>query len=429
MNKTVLPSPLSGQLRIIPSKSASHRAVMLAALVDGETSLAPLALSRDVEATLSCAKALGLLSGWTLTPCGDAPGMTRAILQPGTSVPQGLRTLDCGESGSTLRFFVPLALDGHGPVRFVGHGRLMQRPMDVYERLFVPRGVRWSLEGDTLTVEGQLTGGEYALPGDVSSQFITGLLLALPCLAGESILRLTTPLQSRGYVELTRRVQAAFGIVSHWDGENTLVIPGNQRARTPGSFAVEGDWSHAAFYLVAGALGHAGPLSLTGLDTDSTQGDRAIVPILRSMGADIREEGGALTVYPSVLHGETVDVTQVPDLVPALAVAMAGAQGESRIVGAARLRIKESDRLAAMRAALCAAGADVTELPDGLVIRGGQPLHAAEIDGCNDHRIVMAMAVASALSSGPLTISGAQAVSKSAPRFWEEFASLGGQTA
>ena len=340
MNKTVLPGPLSGQLRIIPSKSASHRAVMLAALAGGETSLAPLALSRDVEATLSCAKALGLLDSWTLTPCGDAPGMTRAILQPGTSVPQGLRTLDCGESGSTLRFFVPLALDGHGPVRFVGHGRLMQRPMDVYERLFVPRGVRWSLEGDTLTVEGQLTGGEYALPGDVSSQFITGLLLALPCLAGESILRLTTPLQSRGYVELTRRVQAAFGIVSHWDEENTLVIPGNQRARTPGSFAVEGDWSHAAFYLVAGALGHAGPLSLTGLDTDSTQGDRAIVPILRGMGADIREEGGALTVYPSVLHGETVDVTQVPDLVPALAVAMAGAQGESRIVGAARLRIK-----------------------------------------------------------------------------------------
>ena len=429
MNKTVLPCSLSGQLRIIPSKSASHRAVMLAALADGETALAPLALSRDVEATLSCAKALGLLSGWTLTPCADAPGMMRAALQPGTSSPQGLRTLDCGESGSTLRFFVPLALDGRGPVQLVGHGRLMQRPMEVYERLFVPRGVRWSLTGDTLTVEGQLAGGEYALPGDVSSQFITGLLLALPRLGGESVLRLTTPLESRGYVELTRRVQAAFGIVSHWDGERTLIIPGGQQAHTPGSFAVEGDWSHAAFYLVAGALGHAGPLRLTGLDMDSTQGDRAIVPILRSMGADIREECGALTVCPSVLHGQTVDVTQVPDLVPALAVAMAGAQGESRIVGAARLRIKESDRLAAMRAALCAAGADVTELPDGLVIRGGRPLHEAQIDGCNDHRIVMAMAVAAALSDAPLTLSDAQAVSKSAPRFWEEFALLGGQTA
>ena len=429
MNKTVLPRPLSGQLRIIPSKSASHRAVMLAALADGETALAPLALSRDVEATLSCAKALGLLDSWALTPFDDAPGMARAVLHPGASAPEGLRTLDCGESGSTLRFFVPLALDGRGPVRLVGHGRLMQRPMEVYERLFVPRGVRWSLDGDALTVEGQLTGGEYALPGDVSSQFITGLLLALPRLAGESVLRLTTPLESRGYVELTRRVQAAFGIVSRWDGERTLVIPGHQKAHTPGSFAVEGDWSHAAFYLVAGALGHAGPLRLTGIDMDSTQGDRAIVPILRGMGADIREEGGALIAAPSALHGATVDVTQVPDLVPALAVAMAGAQGESRIVGAARLRIKESDRLAAMRAALCAAGADVTELADGLVIRGGHPLHAATIDGCNDHRIVMAMAVASALADGPLTLTDAQAVAKSAPRFWKEFASLGGQTA
>ena len=429
MNRTVLPGSLCGRLSIIPSKSASHRAVMLAALSDGETALSPLALSRDVEATLSCARALGLLSGWTLSPCEGAPGMSRAVVTPGGSAPQGLRTLDCGESGSTLRFFVPLALDGRGTVRLIGHGRLMQRPMDVYERLFVPRGVRWSPEGGALTVEGRLTGGEYALPGDVSSQFITGLLLALPRLGGESVIRLTTPLESRGYVELTRRVQAAFGVVSHWEDERTLVIPGGQRARTPGSFAVEGDWSHAAFYLVAGALGCAGPLTLTGLDAESTQGDRAIVPILQGMGADVRWEGGALTVFPGRLHGATVDVTQVPDLVPALAVAMAGAQGVSRITGAARLRIKESDRLAAMRAALCAAGADVTELPDGLVIRGGRPLHTAQIDGCNDHRIVMAMAVAAELSDGPLTIGDAQAVAKSAPRFWEEFASLGGQTA
>ena len=429
MNKTVSPSPLSGTLQVMPSKSASHRAVMMAALAKGETELSPLQLSRDIEATLACAQALGLTAQAQILPHALPDFFSAKIIGGQQAAAGGMRVLDCGESGSTLRFFIPLALDGRGPVRFVGHGRLMQRPLDVYEEMSRPLGVRWERTEDSLTVEGRLQSGQYFLRGDVSSQFITGLLLAFPCLAGESILRLTTPLQSRGYVELTRRVQAAFGIVSHWDGENTLVIPGNQRARTPGSFAVEGDWSHAAFYLVAGALGHAGPLSLTGLDTDSTQGDRAIVPILRGMGADIREEGGALTVYPSVLHGETVDVTQVPDLVPALAVAMAGAQGESRIVGAARLRIKESDRLAAMRAALCAAGADVTELPDGLVIRGGQPLHAAEIDGCNDHRIVMAMAVASALSSGPLTISDAQAVSKSAPRFWEEFASLGGQTA
>ena len=407
MEKTVLPGSLRGSLAVIPSKSASHRAVMLAAMAQGETQLSPLQRSRDIEATLACARALDL-----------------RLEQPG---PLPLRRLDCGESGSTLRFFIPLALDGRGPVQLTGHGRLMQRPLDVYESLFRPRGVRWEQDGDILTVEGQLHSGEYALRGDVSSQFITGLLLALPRVPGDSVIRITTALESRAYVELTRRIQASFGIRSSWQDEQTLLIPGGQQAVSPGCFAVEGDWSHAAFYLVAGAIGQAGPVTLTGLDLQSTQGDRAIVPIIRDMGADIREGADGLTAFPSQLRGATVDVGQTPDLVPALAVAMAAAEGESRITGAARLRIKESDRLSAMRAALCAAGADVTELEDGLIIRGRRPLHAARIDGCNDHRIVMAMAVASALSCGPLTISDAQAVSKSAPRFWEEFSSLGGQ--
>ena len=406
MQKTVSPASLCGTLDVIPSKSASHRAVMMAALCKEDTRLAPLQRSRDIEATLACAAALGLGQH-------DAP--------------QGLRTLACGESGSTLRFFIPLALDGRGPVRFVGHGRLMQRPLSVYEQLFDPRGVRWALSGDALTVEGQLQSGEYALRGDVSSQFITGLLLALPLLSGDSVIRITTALESRGYVELTRRIQAAFGVTSRWADGHTLLVPGGQTPVSPGSFAIEGDWSHAAFYLVAGALGKAGPLTLRHLDMHSTQGDRAIVPILRGMGARIEETSQGLTVYPSVLHGAQVDVTQVPDLVPVLAVAMAGAQGESRITGAARLRIKESDRLSAIADALCACGAEVRELPDGLVICGGPPLHGAAVDGRNDHRIVMAMAVAAALCDGEITISDAEAVAKSAPAFWQEYASLGGQ--
>ncbi len=426
MIMTVSPASLRGEVRVIPSKSASHRALMLAALASGETALAPLQLSRDIEATLSCARALGLVSDAELVPHA-LPGFVSARLSGGQAYTSGgERVLDCGESGSTLRFFIPLALDGRGSVRFVGHGRLMHRPLDLYEQLFVPRGVHWQLSGDTLCVEGRLTAGEYALRGDVSSQFITGLLLALPRLDGDSVIRVTTKLESRAYVELTRRVQASFGIVSHWADECTLAVPGNQRARSPGALNIEGDWSHAAFYLVAGSIGAAGPLTLSGLDMDSTQGDRAIVPLLRQMGALISEEGGRLHVLPSRLHGISADVEQTPDLVPALAVAMAAAQGESRITGAQRLRIKESDRLAAMRAALCAAGADVTELPDGLVIRGGKPLHGAQIDGCNDHRIVMAMAIASAISDGDLAIRDAEAVAKSAPAFWAEFKSVGG---
>ena len=428
MIKTVSPASLSGTLPVMPSKSASHRAVMLAALSAGETELAPLQLSRDIEATLQCAKALGLSAGVSIEPHA-LPGFVKAKIKGGlTPERQPLRTLDCGESGSTLRFFIPLALDGRGPVRFVGHGRLMQRPLDLYESLFRPLGVRWEQTEQDLIVEGSLTPGEYALRGDVSSQFITGLLLALPRLPGDSAIRITTALESRAYVELTRRVQETFGVVSRWsENGQTLHIPGRQTPISPGHAHVESDWSHAAFYLTAGTIGSSGPLTLTGLDIDSAQGDRARSEILRDMGAIISRQGGKVTICPSRLHALSVDASQIPDLVPILAVAMAAAEGESRITGAARLRIKESDRLSAMHAALTAAGADVTELPDGLIIRGGKPLHAAAIDGCNDHRIVMAMAVASAISTGDLTITDAQATAKSAPAFWQEFESLGGK--
>ena len=282
MEKTVLPGSLQGTIAVIPSKSASHRAVMLAAMAQGDTQLTPLQRSRDIEATLDCAQALDL-----------------RLEQPG---PLPLRTLDCGESGSTLRFFIPLALDGRGPVTFVGHGRLMQRPLDVYEEMFRPLGVRWERTEDSLTVEGKLQSGQYFLRGDVSSQFIKGLLLALPQLAGTSVIRITTQLESRAYVELTRRVQATFGIESFWKDAQTLVVPGSQRPVSPGHAHVESDWSHAAFYLTAGCLSSAGPLMLHGLDLGSAQGDRAIVDILRGMGAIIRCEGDVLTVCPSRLR-------------------------------------------------------------------------------------------------------------------------------
>ena len=427
MNKTVTPGYLHGELRVLPSKSASHRAVMMAALARGKTLLEPMQLSKDIGATLACAQALGLTRGAAMA-AGETEGFVRAeIWGGGEAEKRPLRELDCGESGSTLRFFIPLALDGRGPVRLIGHGRLMQRPLTVYQNLFAPLGVVWRQEGDALTVEGELKSGRFELPGDVSSQFITGLLLALPRLEGDSEIVVTTPLESRAYVELTRRVQREFGVTSAWlDGGQTLLVRGGQEAVSPGTLHIEGDWSHAAFYLVAGAIGR-GEIRLTGLDPQSAQGDRAVVEILRDMGADIRWEGSALVSRASRLHGLRVDCAQIPDLVPILAVAMAAAEGDSRITGAARLRIKESDRLSAMAAALTAAGADAAELPDGLAIRGGKTLHAAQIEGCNDHRIVMAMTIASALSDGEWTITDAEATAKSAPAFWQEFERLGGR--
>ncbi len=378
MNKTVTPGDLHGELRVLPSKSASHRAVMMAALARGKTLLEPMQLSKDIGATLACAQALGLTRGAAMA-AGETEGFVRAeIWGGGEAEKRPLRELDCGESGSTLRFFIPLALDGRGPVRLIGHGRLMQRPLTVYQNLFAPLGVVWRQEGDALTVEGELKSGRFELPGDVSSQFITGLLLALPRLEGDSEIVVTTPLESRAYVELTRRVQREFGVTSAWlDGGQTLLVRGGQEAISPGTLHIEGDWSHAAFYLVAGAIGR-GEIRLTGLDPQSAQGDRAVVEILRDMGADIRWEGSALVSRASRLHGLRVDCAQIPDLVPILAVAMAAAEGESRITGAARLRIKESDRLSAMAAALTAAGADAAELPDGLAIRGAMRANFGE---------------------------------------------------
>lgn len=421
----IQPSSLHGALRVMPSKSASHRAVLMAALCSGESVLEPLQLSNDVQATLDCMKALGLAQA-QLEPLPGGDGFVRCRvtggLQPQKSETE--RVADCGESGSTLRFLMPLALDGCGPVRLVGHGRLMERPLDVYRELFAAQGVSWRDEPGAIVLDGQLHGGDFSLRGDVSSQFITGLLLALPRLAEDSRIHITTHLESRAYVELTRDMQSRFGIVSAWEDEHTLFVPGGQHVKTPGAVTVEGDWSHAAFYLVAGLIG--GGVTLTGLDAHSVQGDRTIVDVLRAMGGDISWANGAVTARPSALHGTQIDASQIPDLVPILAVAGCAAQGITRITGAARLRIKESDRLAAMAQELTRLGAQVEELPDGLILSGGRRLSGADVQGHNDHRIVMSMCVASALCEGALTVTDAHAVKKSAPRFFEEFIQLGG---
>ncbi len=428
MDLTLMPASLTGRLRLIPSKSASHRAVLLSALARGETQLQPLLLSGDISATLSCCSSLGILRQ-TASGASDFPGAVRMFITGGEIPSPGGRTrvLDCGESGSTLRFLLPLALDGRGPVRFVGHGRLMQRPLDIYRELFTAQGASWVQRGNELTVEGSLTAGIYELPGDVSSQFVTGLLLALPLLGGDSQVVLTTPLESASYVEMTRQIQRRFEVQTFWDPEGRcLSVPGRQRPRSPGLLPLEGDWSHACFYAVAGAISRKGPMRLCGLNPESPQPDRQILGFLQQMGADCRWENGELLVFPSQLCAITADCAQCPDLVPALAVAMTAARGESRITGAGRLRLKESDRLSAICHAINGCGGICRETPDGLIIRG-MSLLGGRVEGANDHRIVMAMAMAAALSRKPLTLTDTEAVAKSAPGFWKEYAALGGE--
>ena len=295
--------------------------------------------------------------------------------------------------------------------------------MTIYETLLKERGIRYEQTNKGIRVCGRLESGVFRCRGDVSSQFISGLLLALPRAVGDSRIELTTPLESRGYVELTLQAMAMFGITAHWEGENAIIIPGGQTYK-PAAVRVEGDYSHAAFFLVAGAIGSG--IGCSGLKSDTLQGDRAILSVLRTMGAEIEESSGIITAHPSKLHGTVIDAAQIPDLVPVLAVAACAATGETRIINAARLRIKESDRLSAMAEELHMLGGDVSELSDGLIIRGTGRLKGGSVDSRNDHRVAMSLAVASSICQNDVILSGYESVKKSAPDFFIEFEGLGG---
>lgn len=413
MNIAVRPGPLRGRVEIPASKSVAHRAMIAAALADRPTEIVLNAVNDDLTATAACLNALGAACertdfGYRIVPaaqeknaCGAAENASGATdLCEIASSP----TLDCGESGSTLRFLLPVAAALGREARFVGHGRLPERPHDVLLDAMAAHGATADARRLPLQLHGRLRGGTFALPGNVSSQYITGLLMALPLCAGDSVIRLTTRLESAPYVNLTLRALADFGIRAETlpDGWR---IPGGQRYHSPGRVVVEGDWSGAAFWLAANALGSR--VECGNLDEASAQGDRAIRPLLNRLGGEI-------------------DVSECPDLVPALAVAAAGFPGRTALVGAARLRLKESDRLASVAALLRALGCAVDEGAESLTIHGGAPLTGGTVDGCGDHRIVMAAAVAATAASSPVTILGAQAVAKSYPDFFRDFEALGG---
>ena len=406
MDITITPHQLAGSITPPPSKSQAHRLLLAAALAGGRSNLSNVALSQDISATLSCLEQLGARAGHKAAGIMEIDGLGGDMSWSGT-VPH----FDCGESGSTLRFLIPVALAVRGGGVFTGHGRLMERPQGPYLTLFREKGIACTQENGVLTVEGNLIPGVYCLPGDVSSQFITGLLYALPLLDGDSEIRLTTPLESRGYVDMTLDALARFGVKADFDGERAVRVSGRQSYQ-PQDVTVEADWSNAAFWYAAGFLGHQ--VEVTGLDPASAQGDRVIA------------EYCARLAQPGQID---IDVTQCPDLVPPLAAMAALRAGETtRIVGAARLRIKESDRLATVTQVLCALGAQVEEHEDFLVIRGENMLPGGvAVSGCNDHRIAMMAGVAASRCRGPVCITGAQCVNKSYPDFWEEYERLGGQ--
>lgn len=419
MKRTLAPGARCGCVRIPASKSQAHRLLICAALGSRETRLVCDGISRDIAATIDCLNALGA----QIESCTDGEILVRPIRE----IPAGERRLRCGESGSTLRFLLPVVGALGAEAVFSMEGRLPERPISPLDAELIAHGMMIRREGALLYAGGALRPGDYSLPGNVSSQYISALLMALPLLEGESRLEVRGSLESAAYVAMTEEALTLSGIRVEKSGQS-YTVPGSQRAALPELVRVEADYSNAAFFLCIGALSPLG-MMVMGLPAASAQGDRAVLEILRGFGAEMMWEDGAVLIRRGELKGRVIDASPIPDLIPVLSVVAAVSEGETRIVNAGRLRLKESDRLSSTTQMLRSLGADITELEDGLLIRGRVSLTGGTVDACGDHRIAMSAAVAACASDGAVTVEGAQCVEKSYPRFWEDFEQLttGGQ--
>lgn len=408
MKVILCPRWLSGPLSAVQSKSHAHR-LLIADALSGSTQHIKLdQVSEDIAATIDCVKAV---------------------------FSEETPALYCNESGSTLRFLLPITMALKKEAVFYGKGRLPERPLGPLKEVLTEAGCIFSDRDEAMfSIKGNLKSGRYLLPGNVSSQYITGLLFALPLVQGESKIFVSKPLESVGYINMTLQVLDQYGIrvfidkIS--DADNIIfTIPGEQVYTPPiNTPVVEGDWSNSAFWLVAGAISRQGEgISVYGLTQGSAQGDKDIIDLLKGFGAKVYYSEAQAFVTRDSLHGITIDAANIPDLVPILAVLASVSQGVTRITNADRVRIKESDRLHAITVSLNAIGGSVTELEDGLVINGVASLTGGSVSSFNDHRIVMAMAIASCCCDGEIIIDGAEAINKSYPTFFDDFTILGGR--
>ncbi|MGE4353785.1 MAG: 3-phosphoshikimate 1-carboxyvinyltransferase [Oscillospiraceae bacterium] len=406
-------SSLHGTVPAIASKSALHRLLICAALSSSTTYIDYYGFSSDIFSTIQCISEIG---------CVISPTATGVRIQPPENFCR-IPHLDCLECGSTLRFMLPVTAALFDDFSITGQGRLIARPLDDLAHSLSEHGCTFMAQTLPFRVCGRLRPGTYKLPGNISSQYISGLMFALPLLAGDSEIVLTTPLSSAAYIEMTLEALRLFGI-EIIQTDNGWHVKGAQKYRSPGRVNAEGDWSSAACWLCAGAV--SGPITITGLNANSAQADTAIIETLRSLGAHVTVGENAVTVSKGDLLPLSVDVDQFPDLMPVIAMTLSMCHGTSLIYNAARLRLKESDRIHAMAKTLSALGITAIEGQDFLRLIGGR-LSDGIVDGANDHRIIMAAALASLQT--PVTITGTEAVDKSYPGFFNDFTVLGGKIA
>ena len=412
MNVTVKNGARRGSVTAPASKSEAHRALICAALSKRECRIVCGGISKDIAATADCLGALG--AGISVN--GDVFAVRPISGESGNAI------LGCRESGSTLRFLLPVVGALGREAVFRTEGRLAERPIDGMISCLGAHGMKIEKKDGDFVCSGSLAPGEYSIPGDVSSQYISGLLFALPLLPGDSTLTVTGRIESRDYIAMTEKAIASAGIEFE-KKDGVYRIRGGQSYRFPETHTVGRDWSGAAFFLCIGAASADG-VTVKGLSEDSAQGDRAILDVLRSAGAAVESSPAGITVSGGRLGGFTVDASAIPDLVPALSAAAATARGVTVIRNAGRLRYKESDRLKTTRAMLSSLGADVEETADGLIIKGKEKLSGGTADSFNDHRIAMSAAVAASACGSPVTVTGAECVEKSYPGFWNDLNSL-----
>ena len=415
MKVKIYPSQCSGEINIPPSKSMAHRAIICASLSNGKSIIDNIAYSDDILATIQGMKSLG----------AKIKKNNNMLEIEGISDFSQINnlTIDCNESGSTLRFFIPIFSLTNKKITFKGKNRLLQRPQKIYEKIFKEQNFYYFQDDQKIEIYGSIKAGTYTIDGNISSQFISGLLFTLPLLSKDSTIKINPPFESKSYIDLTLDMLKTFGIEAKFIDDLTIFIPGNQKY-LPTNYTVEGDFSQLAFFAVLGSLNNS--ITCKGLKLDSKQGDKEIIEIIKKCNLKVEEIENGYRFFKGIPQNTNINLENCPDLGPILTVLSACGNGDFKIYNAQRLRLKESDRIEAMEMELKKLGVTISSDNNNIYITGDDNYNSCnEVFGHKDHRIVMSLAIMATLLDKPLTIEGAEAINKSYPSFFNDLSSLG----